>query len=810
MLSNIPFYGERMKKMTEEKTKERVGTDKAVLHEQSSMIPHEMQAEDWLYHFRKWYELLLVAFAGFFFGGTSLPLAVYPLGCALVAALPKHSLIALLGIWLRCFYELAKGENITMYGACATAILICRVVLCMLLYGKDIFKRVHRLHDTVFMRVLLCVALMLTFSLVDILREGITLSLALGMMLSAIAAAAFSFLYCFFFEEEHKGSPAFEAGLGAVAFSAALAFAPFAIGEFSLGITAAFAITLYVGYLGSPTRSSAVGLLCGLALGGYFAPVLALAGLIAGIFSEVHAILSGVAAVLVSVCGTLYFGGANGVLTMLPEVLFSAFMMTILVCLGLLQTEHTKKEENQEDAAIGEMLTRRRDAERERRMNSISNSMNALSGVIRGFSEKFRRPEPKKLTEKCKAIWETHCKNCPNECTCRGLSELETERISNKLASRLMSTGKIDRERLYEITKIRCPDLDTIAAQISALSAHMLEEAIREDKTRVFAMDYEAMAQMFADAAAEGDMRLTVDKILSDRLRRALAKAGFHAENVVVCGDRKKFIIATGEGVTHSSLSPSDIHTICEEACGVRFSAPAFMLEKGNSALTLESVPLFSVETASQQLAKKGENVCGDSISSVQNYDGYYYTFLCDGMGSGEDAALTSHLCSIFLEKMLSCGNKKAITLEMLNHFLTSRTTECFATVDLVEIDLVLGVASFLKSGAVPSYVVRNRHLYKIASGTFPIGILPEVSVEVTEFELCDGDVILICSDGVSSDIETQENENPQWFVDFISREWTDDLDAMAEKIIHAASSAGEKADDMTVELIRVHKHIED
>jgi stage II sporulation protein E len=143
----------------------------------------------------------------------------------------------------------------------------------------------------------------------------------------------------------------------------------------------------------------------------------------------------------------------------------------------------------------------------------------------------------------------------------------------------------------------------------------------------------------------------------------------------------------------------------------------------------------------------------------------------------------------------------------MLNHFLTSRTTESFATVDLVEIDLVLGVASFLKSGAVPSYVIRNRHLYKISSGTFPIGILPEVSVEVTEFELCHGDVILICSDGVSSDIETRENEDSNWFCDFICREWTEDLEAMAEKIIQASCSAASASDDMTVQLLRVRKN---
>ena len=801
-----------MIKMTEEKTNERKISSRTYIRREEDGFSAEdelrtlhtgMRRLQWLG------ERLLMLGAGFFFGGTALPLSVYPLGCALIAALPKQTIAALIGLWLRCAYAAALGENIMTYAACSSAVLICRIVLCFAVYGKTLLARVHRLPDTMLIRVLLCTAFVLIFSLVDMIRGGVSISALLGIVLAVVASAAFTLLFGFFFEKEYLGTPAYEAGIGAASFAAALAFSPFALGEFSFGVTVAFAVTLYVGYLGSPTRSSAVGLLCGLALGGYFAPVFALAGLVSGIFSEVHALLSGVSAVLVTVCSALYFGGAEGVLEILPEVLFSAFAVTLLVCLGLLKKDIPKKEEITEDAAVSELLTRRRDAERERRMNSISNSMNALSGAIRGFSEKFRRPEPKKLTEKCRAIWETHCKSCPNECTCRGLAELETERISNKLASRLMSTGKIDRERLYEITKIRCPDLDAIAAQISALSAQMLEEAIREDKTRVFAMDYESMAQMFADAAAEGDMRLTVDKVLSDKLRRAFFKAGLSAENVVVCGDRKKFIIATGDTVTKSTLSPSDIHAVCEEACGVRFGSPAFMLEKGNSALTLESLPLFEVERAGRQLAKEGEDVCGDSIASLQNYDGFYYAFLCDGMGSGEDAALTSHLCSVFLEKMLACGNKKAITLEMLNHFLTSRTTESFATVDLVEIDLVLGVASFLKSGAVPSYVVRNRHLYKIASGTFPIGILPEVSVEVTEFELCDGDVILICSDGVSSDIETQENADPMWFTEFVSHEWTDDLDIMAEKIMSAARSASSGSDDMTVELIRVHKYAE-
>ncbi len=793
--------------MTQDKTKEHsIHTETVTLWSGVAGFADDLEQRKGWDRLRKIGKFLAMLAAGFFFGGAKLPLSVYPLGCALVAALPCRVIAALIGVWLRCLYAAATGGDLLMYGIAATSVFLCRLIFCFFVYGKTLLARVHRLPDTVFTRVVLGGIMVLVFSVVDTIRRGISFSGILGALLSGIAAVAFSFLYYFFFEEEHKGTPAFEAGIGAAAFSAALAFLPFSIGTFSLGLTVSFAITLYVGFLGSPTRSSAVGLLCGLALGGYYAPVLALAGLVSGIFSEVHALLSGVAAVLVSVCGTLYFSGAEGVLEILPEILFSSFVIILFVCLGLLRTEYAKKEESEETAAVKDLLSRRRDLERERRMTGISHSMNALSGVIRGFSDKFRRPEPRKLTEKCREIWKEHCRTCPNASVCRGLSEPETEHVLNKLASRLMATGKIDHERLYEITKIRCPDLAAIAAKISALSAQMLEEAIREDKTQIFASDYEAMSQMFADAAAESDLRLPVDKILSDKLRRTLLRVGFHAENVVVCGDRKRFVIITGEDVTKSQLPPSTLHRICEEICGVSFGPPSFMLEKGNRALTLESIPLFSVETVSRQCIKDGETVCGDHFSVTQNYDGFYYAFLCDGMGSGEDAALTSHLCSVFLEKMLSCGNKKAITLEMLNHFLASRTTECFATVDLMEIDTVLGIASFLKSGAVPSYVIRNRHVYKIASGTFPIGILPEVSVEVTEFELCDGDVIVLCSDGISADMEAGETDEIAWFSRFIAEAWSDNLDEMADHFLRMANASAKPADDMTVALMRIRK----
>jgi stage II sporulation protein E len=236
----------------------------------------------------------------------------------------------------------------------------------------------------------------------------------------------------------------------------------------------------------------------------------------------------------------------------------------------------------------------------------------------------------------------------------------------------------------------------------------------------------------------------------------------------------------------------------------VRFGAPSFLLEDGKSAFVLDSLPRYTVEAVMKQIPKKGERVCGDSLATAVSKEDYFYCFLCDGMGSGEEASLTSKLCRIFLEKMLVCGNRKSTTLSMLNNLLCSRNTECFATVDICEIDLVKGEASFLKSGAVPSFVMRDGHLYKISSGTFPIGILPQVSAENTDFSLCAGDVIILCSDGILSETDTCDGEDVARFLDMITREWTEDLESMADKILTYSSDFSVRTDDMSIAFLRI------
>ena len=745
---------------------------------------------------------------GFLLGGTEFPLETYPLGCALVASLPHNVIPAMLGIIARTVYLSVNGADLLLPLICSASLLVCRIILNVVLFGKRHLLRVNRLPDPLSMKMLLCALFVFGISFVDVVYVGVTPYGVLRAAMVAIVAVTFTLLFTFFFDEAYRNSSVMEAGFGALCFALSLSFLPFSFGEFSLGAAAAFAITLYTGFLGAPTRSASVGLLCGATLGGFFGPVFALAGLVAGIFSDAYIVFGGCGALLVTVCGLLHFNGVETVTAVFPELTIATVLFTFLAAFRLFPRSrfpaiaYAPEKENLACA----LWTKKNETEREQRMIGLSKAMDSVSCMVQGLSERFRRPNPEKMAEKCREMWQAHCEECPNRETCKGVSASELEQISEKLVSNLYLGGKLNQDHLWEITRIHCPHMDALAEELNGLAAKMLEDAIRDDKTKVFALDYGIMSKMFADAAAYNNETIPWDKGLSERLRRAFHRAGLEAEHVLVCGDRKKTVIVTGDEIAKTELRAPDIRSICESVCLVRFGAPSFLLEDGKSAFVLESVPRYTVEAVMKQVPKKGERVCGDSVASAVSKDDYFYCFLCDGMGSGEEASLTAKLCRIFLEKMLVCGNRKSTTLAMLNNLLCSRNTECFATVDICEIDLVRGEASFLKSGAVPSFVMRDGHLYKISSGTFPVGILPQVSAENTDFELCAGDVIILCSDGILSETDTCDGEEVARFLDMITREWTEDLESMADKILTYSSDFSVRTDDMSIAFLRIRQ----
>jgi stage II sporulation protein E len=204
------------------------------------------------------------------------------------------------------------------------------------------------------------------------------------------------------------------------------------------------------------------------------------------------------------------------------------------------------------------------------------------------------------------------------------------------------------------------------------------------------------------------------------------------------------------------------------------------------------------VECAKLSEAKTGEIVCGDTVSVFESDERYFYCLVSDGMGSGRDAALTSRLSAIMLEKLLSVGVEKENALRLLNKALVEKEEEIFATVDLLEIDRVLSTATLIKAGAAPSIFIRKGQSQLLEAKTPPAGIMRNVIADKKTFSLEKGDMIVMLSDGI---LQTDSGENP------LPQNGIPPMpsaSALAAKMMKDARENSEISDDMSVCVLRI------
>jgi stage II sporulation protein E len=246
---------------------------------------------------------------------------------------------------------------------------------------------------------------------------------------------------------------------------------------------------------------------------------------------------------------------------------------------------------------------------------------------------------------------------------------------------------------------------------------------------------------------------------------------------------------------------------------GVELGEPCFEVGKDGNVMIMHSRPAIRAHCAhGRSPAREGavknraesdgeaidmsnlfsediDDTCGDTTGAFITDMSYFYSLISDGMGSGSEAAFTSNVCAMFIEKMLSAGNRADITLRMLNNVIRSENlglgSECSATVDLFELDLMSGAASFIKSGAAPTYVARGGTVYKISSRTMPVGIIKDADARITRFDTQKGDLIVLMSDGCCPD-----SEDCAWLVEYLC--------AYAKKNVRAkAVRLGENKDEL-------------
>ncbi len=571
------------------------------------------------------------------------------------------------------------------------------------------------------------------------------------------------------------------------------------------GFSPAFMVSLGValwaassGGVEGALKGCAAGLAAGI-VSGQDGSVFAAAGLAFGLLNRLSKTLSAAVAVLVPLILGLSNDGFEALRTVLPDALGAVTVFMPLSYYGLLPEVPAFAEPDPSAKDNEAVILEKKQADTVLRMNSLSGALGRLSDIIYTLSDRLRRPGIIDLKQICDNAFDDHCSRCSLSSLCLERECTSTLDARAKITTGLYKTGKVDTGSIPGWLRERCYNLDHIISDIDRGTAELVEALIKNDKTEAFAIDYESLSKLLADSIAENDAEYRVDSELTEKLWRSLKYMDMPRSSVLCWGSRRKQVYISGVELAGMRLGADEIRRMTENLLHTKLTRPDFNIEGEKVELSMSSARRYSVECARATSVRESESANGDTALTFETREDYFYSMISDGMGSGREAAVTSKLCGVFAEQLLTGGNGKAITLEMLHGFLRNRPGECSATIDLAEIDLLSGKAAFVKSGAAPSFVLRNGNLYKLQSKTVPIGIMPALDAEQIKFDLESGDVIVMLSDGVA-----QSLEDGVWLANMLTYEWVDDLQLMAEKILDGAALNNPRSDDMTSVVLKI------
>ena len=486
------------------------------------------------------------------------------------------------------------------------------------------------------------------------------------------------------------------------------------------------------------------------------------------------------------------------------------------------------------------------------RLSALSAAFGTLSDRLHGLADQLRRPRMAALYRLCDNVFAERCATCSERGVCWGAEYDRTLEVKTRIAARLHADGTVSVEDLPASLQDFCPRMAAIMTDVNLGYGRMSDTLRREEKTDVYAADYAAVSRILAEALyrdgpgeVSGDESLTEEerernRADGERIASALAATGITVQGVLVSGhpEGRRRIMVRGCGFNTSEESAFALRQRLENACHTRLALPVFdpdlrftdvsaATQGGTAVMTLRSEPALRVSYAGSTVPCGHDQslplppsltqntpchgylppaVCGDHIALFCTEDACLYALISDGMGTGEDASLTSDICALFLEQLLSSGGSVSLSLRMLDDYLRAKNhgtgEECSATVDLLSLDLLNGQAVLIKCGAAPTYVVRQGSIYKLRARSLPIGILRDALPRPLRFSLCPGDVAVMVSDGVTRGVD-----DCPWLMELLSAPLPDDVNLLRENIIRGALERGAD-DDISAIAIRVEERV--
>lgn len=753
---------------------------------------------------RKAAEEVIFALLGLLVGLARLPFGAVPFGFALLGAAGRHTLAIFLGV---CLSALLGGDGLVFLGAYALTLALRIVFGLPTAKDEDGTYTVGGLMDRLFgerasFRIISAAAGAFLVGLLRLIDSGFLYYDLFGTLLSVAVAAASAFLW--------RALPGIERGqtgikntvLQAAAFLTACGAVVYALRDWSpYGVSMSALVCMLVTLAVTRKKGIAFGALtaifAGLAVSVTYAPLFVFAAVCYGFLSAASSALGCFSAFGVGMAWAIYMDGIGSLTSLLPALMGACLLF--FVADKLFPRVKKRVKEESETVSAAQSATKDNSADiaiarlddAAKKIKALCEGLSAISDTL--LASNVYTPAPPQ-----------------GFCAEDYSAEFGEEGIVAKSGAIPIKSGK------------KYTDMSDEIKQRMELYGHDISV---EERTEARALDLRAISDYLADIMTGNDAEYAVDIGLGKAVTDSLLST-FPASRLRACvlGDGRKRVLVTADDARFLETNAEGIRQAVANACGFAVTVGEPLDIGGGSYLTFYQRPILDAVFAGKKKNSVHEaEYCGDSFGVIKDGDsGKMFAFISDGMGSGKEAAITSGLCTLFLQKLLPVnstahshvgseskngGEWVRTTIEMLNGFLRSRggsgERECSATVDLGVFDLVDCRAGFYKSGAAPTYVFRDGSLFKLRSRTVPVGIVKEPDVGRINMELLPGDVIVMVSDGVTGGRE----ECPGLFEALRSRIMTHTAEQLAEAVV-AYAEENASCDDISVLVIKIEEKV--
>ena len=540
-------------------------------------------------------------------------------------------------------------------------------------------------------------------------------------------------------------------------------------------------------------RAAAIGFTSTFAVSSLYSVSFLLLGLLSGILFPLgipYALTAGGIA-LCAWCA--YAGGITGFLSTFPEYSIAALVSTPI--LKRLKSEPREEIIEENTASAEDMLGTMALSYKNKysgRTEAVESALSAISVIVKNQRERDGHPTKEEYSSLTRQCTDKYCSLCSDAFTCGNKNGISDE-ARNLCADKLLSGASVSYEDL-SVGGGSCTRYKELAKTVNRAAAILAEDKYRSYKKDSSPDTLSLISRLIAESRSYDARERSTNDFLTEKLTAGLENVGIFDGRARVFGKRKPYFIVACEDATGEKIKSDALTELMESSADVKLDTPE-LYRKGKMALMAVSAKdklAASFGTAS----KTGErdSVSGDVARAEVSQDSRYYALLSDGMGSGTEARKTAEFVSDVLLRALEFTPSYEVLLKLINRLVRERCEECSATVDLFTLDLISGSASFIKSGAAPSYVKRGSSLFRVKSRTAPLGLMKEIDAEKIRIDIKPGDYVIMLSDGVSQNLE-----DAPWLIELLSKPAKTDPEEYAKWILKGAERELTPNDDMTV-----------